>query len=126
MMRAGVGTDGLPGTLTLESGAVVFRPKDASRGPERLPLTRIRRARSTMAGPILELRMHRGTVPRIVGFYFVPPPSWEPPDRGSGLRISTARKARKAAATRLLTAGVDKRDDVKRWVQAVRRAKKGE
>jgi hypothetical protein len=132
MMHSGVGTEGLHGTLTLESEALVFRPKESGRGPERFPLSRIRRVRATFATPVLELRLERGFVPRIIGFYFVPPPSWEPPERdlykgfwGSASRITTKRKARKAAAAQLLTASVDKRDAVKSWVQAVRQAKKG-
>jgi hypothetical protein len=66
-----------------------------------------------------------------VGFYFVPPPSWEPPEGdeakggffGPASRATTRRKARKQASTRMLTAGVEKQDDVKGWVRAVRRAK---
>ncbi len=131
MMHAGVGTEGVQGTLTLETDAVAFRPNDPGSGPERFPLSRIRRARATVAGPILELRMERDIAPRIVGFYFVPPPSWEPPERdpskglwGSASRTTTSRKARKQAAARLLTTGVDKRDEVKRWVRSIRKAKK--
>jgi hypothetical protein len=131
MMHAGVGTEGLPGTLSLKADAVVFRPKDRDRGMERFPLSRIRRARAPMAGSILELRMQRGTTPRVVGFYFVPPPSWKPREGdeakggfwGPASRATTRRKARKQAATRMITAGVEKQDDVKTWVGAVRRAK---
>jgi hypothetical protein len=131
MMHAGVGTEGLPGTLSLEADALVFRPKDRDRGSERFPLSRIRRARAPVAGSILELRMERGTTPRIVGFYFVPPPSWEPSEGeeakggfwGPVSRATTRRKARKQAATRMLTAGVEKQDDVKAWVRAVQKAK---
>ena len=80
MIHAGTSRDGVKGRLALEPGAVVFRGAQAGPGGgTTFSLAAIRRAHRAMGTPVLELNLqpNAGPGPRVVGFYFVQPPSLE-------------------------------------------------
>ncbi len=125
MIHAGTSKDGVKGRLALEPLGVVFRPAQARPGAETVfPLGTIRRAHRTMGTPVLELSLqpNAGPGPRLVGFYFVQPPSLEA-QADSG--VFARRRLRRDAAFTLFRWNSVKKAEVSRWVEAIRRAKRG-
>ena len=124
MIHAGTSRDGVKGRLALEPGAVVFRGAQAGPGGgTTFSLAAIRRAHRAMGTPVLELNLqpNAGPGPRVVGFYFVQPPSLEA-QADSG--FFGRRRLRRDAAFTLFRWNSVKKAEVARWVEAIRRAKR--
>jgi hypothetical protein len=121
MVHGGTPRDGIRGTLTLEDGAVVFRPRYGLPGSETVfgPGT-IRGARRVLGSPVLELRPRGEGLPKVVGFYFVQPPSLEGQDDA---RFGGRHRARRQAAMTLVQWNSVKKDEVGRWVRAIKEAR---
>jgi hypothetical protein len=119
MIHAGTPSEGIRGTLSMDARGVVFTPKD-DRGEMVFPLPAIGRAKRTMASPVLELRVDLPDQPRVIGFYFVRPPSLEL-QQG---RFMSRTKARRDAAVTLVSSNLGKKEEVARWVRAIGQAKK--
>ena len=119
MVSRETGSGGWPGTLVLEADAVTFRPADGG-GRRTFALSDIRKAHRVLGSPVLELRLAPAAVHRLVGFYFVRPPSLE----GSGPRGRpvSRRTARKNAVLSLHVGNEAKKEEIRRWVEAIRRA----
>jgi hypothetical protein len=111
---------GWEGTLTLEREHLAFRPEDGG-APRFFPLAEIRKAHRVLGSPVLELRLAPTNNQRLVGFYFVRPPSLEPPSTTTP-RPLQKRTARKRAVLTLRAANTMKMDDIRTWVRAIRRA----
>lgn len=122
MIHGRTGPEGVEGTLRLESGGVVFRPKYEVSPDLFVPFEAVRRARRLMASPVLELRLRLPDGPKTVGFYFVRPPNLDV--QRDGGRLARTR-AKRDAAVSLVSSNVGKKDEVKRWVRSIREAKKG-
>ena len=119
MVSARTGPNGLKGSLALEHDRVVFT---ATGGSTRTFLLQdVRRVRRALMTPVLELRMTRGSDPKVVGFYFVRPPPLDP----DAARVMRKRQARRQAANQLMSSNATKKDEVVRWVNAIRAVKGG-
>ncbi len=122
MVHARTPTDGVPGTLRLDPGALVFRPKYAEGGEVAIPLDRIKRAKRVLGSPVLEVRLPSSEDPKLMAFYFVRPPNLEIQQDS---RFLARGRAKREAAVELMTSNLSKKDDVARWVRAIRSARKG-
>jgi hypothetical protein len=117
--------DAVPGTLTLESGAVVFSPSGEEAPVEirRRSVGRVRRHRLT---PVLEVRYERDGLETVALFYFAKPPALPQPgekaDRGlPGMLLPNARRIeRSGAMLSMRAANKLLRRDIERWVGAIR------
>jgi hypothetical protein len=122
MIHARTSPEGVQGTLRLEPTALVFRPAQAGADELAFPLERVRRAHRLRGSPVLELRLAGGgDGPMAVGFYYVQPPSLEAQQEG---RLLARGRARRDAAITLVTSNLSKKEEVVRWVEAIREAKK--
>jgi hypothetical protein len=119
MIHAETPSDGIRGTLSMEDRGVVFSPKGPG-GEMVFPLPAIGRAKRTVGSPVLQLRIRLPDQPKLVGFYFTRPPSLE---LQQGHFLSRT-KARRDAAVTLVTSNLNKKDEVARWVEVIREAKK--
>jgi hypothetical protein len=119
MVTRETGAAGWPGTLVLEEGALTFRPADGG-GHRTFALAEIRKAHRVLGSPVLELRLAPAAVHRLVGFYFVRPPSLD--GSGPGRRPVRRRTARKNAVLSLRVGNEVKKEEIRRWVEALRRA----
>jgi hypothetical protein len=121
MVHSGTDTSGVKGDLSLDPRGVVFTPRQAIPADETVfdldDVTRVRRVRGS---PILELRMRRSITPKVVGFYFVQPPSLEA-QRDSAMM--TGRRMRREAAVSLFKLNPVKREEVAWWVEAIKQAR---
>jgi hypothetical protein len=70
---------------------------------------------------VLELRLSASDGPKVVGFYFVRPPSLEVQQEG---RFLARGRAKRDAAVTLVTSNLSKKEEVARWVEAIRAAGK--
>jgi hypothetical protein len=123
MVSSRTGLTGVKGELTLDPGGLVFTPRQTVGGPETVfAFEYIRRARRLRASPVLELHMRRTGGPTPVGFYFVQPPNLEAQD-DSGMLAK--RRLRRDAAFSLVRLNTVKRQEVERWVDAIREAMRG-
>ena len=120
MVSRETGQLGWRGTITLEGENLAFRPQDGG-APRLFALTEIRRAHRVLGSPVLELRLAPTATQRLVGFYFVRPPSLEPPPSTTP-RPLQKRTARKRAVLTLRAANTVKLDDIRTWVRAIRGA----
>ena len=117
MVSRETGPEGWAGTIALEPGTFAFLPADG--GARRVfPLDEIRKVHRVIGSPVLELRMASTATTRLVGFYFIRPPdlATEP-----GARMKR-RTARRRAVLTLRVANQGKRDEIRDWVTAIRRA----
>jgi hypothetical protein len=116
------------GSLSLASDALVFTPRDERRGPQRLPLTDISRARRLRGSPVLMVVSGRGAGTRRTAFYFVQPPPLERPEptvtRPSpfGLGRSTRRKVRRQNVSYLGVWNQEKKALLREWDRQLREA----
>jgi hypothetical protein len=122
MVHARTTPEGIKGTLRLVPEGVAFRPAYESGEELVFPLQTISRARRVRGSPVLELRLSGADRPRVVGFYFVRPPSLEIQQER---RFLARGRAKRDAAVSLVTSNLSKKDEVARWVQAIRGAGKG-
>ena len=81
----------------------------------------IRKAHRVLGSPVLELRLAPTATSRLVGFYFVRPPTSSRASRRLPGRSRSAPRRKKAVLT-LRAANTVKLDDVRTWVRAIRRA----
>jgi hypothetical protein len=119
MVHALTGLQGLKGQLVLEEHGVVFRPADARHGEELYRFEHIKKVKRAWGTPVLELRLQIPDGIPVVGFYFTPPPSLEPPPEA---RFSFKRRARRRAAAELYRANSSKREEIDRWHQLIQQA----
>jgi hypothetical protein len=117
MVHRRTGPEGQKGELALESGRVVFSPTGGA-DPTVFPIEDIRGARRVIGSPVLELRLAARSEFRMVGFYFVQPPSLDPSD-GTG-RVMKRRAARKTAVVKLRTWNALKKDEIRDWVRELK------
>jgi hypothetical protein len=117
MVHRRTGPEGQKGELALESGRVVFSPTGGA-DPTAFPLEDIRGVRRVIGSPVLELRLASRSEFRMVGFYFIQPPSLDPAD-GTG-RVMKRRAARKGAVVKLRTWNAAKREEIRSWVNELR------
>lgn len=122
MLHARTPPDGVQGRLRLLPDGVSFRPAPQSGDELVFPFDGIKRAHRVRGSPVLELKLAGGDGPSLVGFYFVRPPSLEIQREG---RFLARGKAKRDAAVTLVTSNLSKKDEVARWVEAIRSAKKG-
>jgi hypothetical protein len=121
MVNKRTGLDGLKGRLSVEDGAVLFRP-DRDPGDETaILLSDIRTVRRVLGSPVLEIKLGPGVGQRLMGFYFIKPPSLAPPKDAGMLR---RRYGRKAATERLREWNRVKKQDVAAWVDLIRSAQR--
>jgi hypothetical protein len=117
MVSRETGQEGWAGTIALERDAFVFIPLDG--GARRsFPLSDIRKVHRVIGSPVLEIRLASTASARLVGFYFIQPPdlATEP-----GARMKK-RTARRRAVLTLRVANQGKRDEIRDWVEAIRKA----
>ncbi len=118
MVSRETGQQGWAGVIKVDGDAVMFLPLDGG-APRSFPLGEIRKVHRVVGSPVLEVKMGPTAEHRLVGFYFIRPPtlSTEP-----GARIKK-RTARRHAILTLRVANQAKRDEIRDWVDAIRRAK---
>jgi hypothetical protein len=117
MVSRETGPQGWAGTISLERDAFLFLPMDG--GARRsFPLAEIRKVHRVVGSPVLEIRMAPPATTRLIGFYFIRPPdlATEP-----GARMKK-RTARRRAVLTLRVANQGKRDEIRDWVAAIRKA----
>jgi hypothetical protein len=122
MLHARTPPDGVQGRLRLAAEGVSFRPTDKTADELLFPFDIIRRAHRVRGSPVLELKLAGANGPKLVGFYFVRPPSLEMQQEG---RLFARGRARRDAAVTLVTSNLSKKDEVARWVEAIRGAQRG-
>jgi hypothetical protein len=135
MVSLKTGLDGRRGRIWLEPGVLVFRPASSGYGDTRIRLEDIRRVKAARFTPVLDFRLRAADQPDRMGLYFVRPPSLDTTrdeaDDSTQNRISVLapisaprRRARKNAATELREANPEVRDEVRVWLNRIRRAMK--
>jgi hypothetical protein len=121
MIHARTPPDGVKGKLSLEPGALVFRPAHRDVDEMAIPLERVRRARRVLGSPVLEIKLAATDGPSAIGFYFVRPPNLEVQNEG---RYLARGRAKRDAAVTLVTSNLSKKEAVAQWVDAIREAKR--
>ena len=124
MVHARTTLDGVKGVLSLEQGALVFRPDGGRSGETVIPVDDVRRVGRAPGSPVLEVRVAVPGAPSIIGFYFVQPPSLSPPTEG--FRLFSRYMARRRAIAKLRAGNAVKRREVEQWVRDVRKAQREE
>jgi hypothetical protein len=112
------GQQGWAGTIRVDDEAVVFAPLDGG-APRLFPLDEIKRVHRVVGSPVLEMKMAPNAPHRLVGFYFVRPPTL---NQEPGARMKK-RAARRHAILTLRVANQGKRNEIRDWVVVIRRAK---
>jgi hypothetical protein len=123
MIHATTGLTGIRGTLTLEGQDLVFRPESLREGETVFRVSEMKRVHRVRGSPVLEISVQSPGLPPIVGFYFVKPPSLKDDDRT--LNVLQRHSARKKALNALRTANAYKKEEIERWVRAIREAGPG-
>lgn len=119
MVHARTGLNGIKGLLALEGPRLVFRPESSTAGESVFEPSVLRRVRRARWSPVLEIYPTSESLPPVVAFYFVKPPSLVEHEDVNFLRRRTARKK---AMNELRRANAYKRDEVEGWVEAIRAA----
>jgi hypothetical protein len=119
MVHARTGLQGVKGTLAMEGSRLVFRPDASRAGESAFEPSGLRRVRRARWSPVLEIHPTSEGLPPVVAFYFVKPPSLIEHQDLNPLR---RRSARKRAINELRRANAYKKDEVERWVEAIRAA----
>jgi len=115
MVNRETGPDGWRGTINLEEAALVFRPADGGR-PREYAYAQMRRVRRVRGSPVLEVKLLPTADLKIVGFFFVQPPSLDPAQ--SPGKIMRKRRVRMAAVGKLHRWNAVKKDEIEDWVRA--------
>jgi len=115
MVNRETGPDGWRGTINLEQEALVFRPADGGR-PREYAYAQMRRVRRVRGSPVLEVKLQPTGDLKIVGFFFVQPPSLDP-EQSPG-KIMRKRRVRVAAVGKLHRWNLVKKDEIEDWVRA--------
>lgn len=111
---------GVKGTLSVDDRAVIFVPEGGRAAETVLPVASISRVGRARGTPVLEVGVDLPNAPPVIGFYFVQPPPL--PGSGAGIRVLDKFLAKRQAVIKLRVGGATKRDEVDRWVSAIRRA----
>jgi hypothetical protein len=122
MVDRRTGRDGVRGELTLEVDRLTFRPDEDAKWHTVIPLAEIRRAHRVLGSPVLEILLSRTEEPRVVGFYFVEPPSLAVPLRP---RLGKRRSAKRAAIVELMGSNPGKKPEIREWVRRIDDARRG-
>ena len=117
MVHALTSKQGAKGELALENRAVVFRPSVPGVGEHVFRLEQIKKVRRAWGSPVIELQLQIPQGLPAVAFYFVKPPSLEPPPTA---RFAFKWRTRRAAATQLAHGNSAKREEVDRWAELIR------
>jgi hypothetical protein len=117
MVNRLTGREGVEGELTLERERLEFAPLEDGEPAISLSLVQIRRVRRLLASPVLEVALHTGREPPLIGFYFTPPPRLVPPER---TRLWGRHSAKRAAIFQLMQANPDKKREIQQWVRLIR------
>jgi hypothetical protein len=112
---------GVKGTLRLDDRALVFEPTGGRASETVLPMSSILRVHRPPGTPVLEVSVDLPNAPSVIGFYFVEPPPLA--QAGSALRLIDKFVAKRRAVIKLKVASSTKRDEVDRWVMAIKSAK---
>jgi hypothetical protein len=118
MVNPQTGLNGRKGELLLRPAGLTFRPALARFGETVFPLSDIKRARRLKGTPVLEVALSAGFDFRLVGFYFIKPPSME----AEGYRFLERRRVRKTALNELRGANAGKKNEIQHWVNAIEEA----
>jgi hypothetical protein len=118
MVSRETGQQGWAGIIKLDGAAFMFLPLDGG-APRSFPLDEIRKVHRVVGSPVLELKMAPPAEHRLVGFYFIQPPSLST-EPGARMKKRTARRH---AILALRVANQGKRDEIRDWVTAISRAK---
>jgi hypothetical protein len=78
------------------------------------------RVHRSLGSPVLEVSVDLPNAPSVIGFYFVQPPPLA--QAGSALRVIDKFVTKRRAVIKLKVASSTKRDEVERWVMAIRSA----
>jgi hypothetical protein len=117
MVHALTSQSGAKGKLELEDGAVVFRPGVPGVGDHVFRFDQIKQARRAWASPVIELKLQIPQGLPAVAFYFVKPPSLEPPPN---TRFWFKRRTRREAVALLAQGNAAKREEIDQWVDLIR------
>ena len=117
------------GSLTLETKALVFTPREGSE--RRYPLAEVARARRLRGSPVLLIVHEPARQQRRTAFYFVQPPPLVPPDESrkavlGPLAGGSSRKVRRRNASYLGLSNRQKKQVLREWERAVKAALKVE
>jgi hypothetical protein len=111
---------GVKGTLRLDDKTLVFEPEGGRASETVLPVSSIVRVHRSLGSPVLEVSVDLPNAPSVIGFYFVQPPPLA--QAGSALRVIYKFVTKRRAVIKLKVASSTKRDEVERWVMAIRSA----
>jgi hypothetical protein len=111
---------GVKGTLRLDDKTLVFEPEGGRSSETVLPVSSIVRVHRSLGSPVLEVSVDLPNAPSVIGFYFVQPPPLA--QAGSALRVIDKFVTKRRAVIKLKVASSTKRDEVERWVMAIRSA----
>jgi hypothetical protein len=111
---------GVKGTLRLDDKTLVFEPEGGRASETVLPVSSIVRVHRSLGSPVLEVSVDLPNAPSVIGFYFVQPPPLA--QAGSALRVIDKFVTKRRAVIKLKVASSTKRDEVERWVMAIRSA----
>ena len=121
MVHALTGRNGIKGDISVESRSVVFRPADGRSAVEIFRFEQIRKVKPFRGSPVMELRLQIPDGLPVVAFYFMKPPSLEPPE---GARFATKGRSRRKAVAALYRGNAERRDEIEALVQELERAMK--
>jgi hypothetical protein len=111
--RLGLREEGVRGKLTLNDSGLLFTADHGDLGI-RVDRAALRKVRRVMGSPVIVVEFQEGDVTRAVALYFAQPP----PLPGTG--FISKRRGRFGAIQWLGQESRAKREEVKRWVEAIR------
>jgi hypothetical protein len=120
MFHAATSQDGVKGQLKLGPTGIVF--SSSGQGDREFPFDQIRKVHRVRGSPVLELRLRPAGGPRLVGFYFVQPPSLKAQDDSGMFK---KRRLRRDAATSLMKLNAVKKGEIETWVESIERGMRG-
>jgi hypothetical protein len=116
MVHALTDERGEKGRLSIEGDALVFHPQSGS-GEHSFRFDQVKKVRRTWGSPVIELRLDIPQGLPAVAFYFLEPPSLEPPP---DTRFSFRRRRRRDAIVQLTRANSSRGKEVEQWVELIR------
>jgi hypothetical protein len=120
MFHAATSQEGVKGVLKLEPRGIVFTAP--GQGERAFPFDQIRKVRRVRGSPVLELRLRPAGGPRLVGFYFVQPPSLQAQDDSGMFK---KRRLRRDAAASLMKLNAVKKGEIQTWVESIEQELRG-
>jgi len=130
-LEPGSSLEEVQGSLTLETEALVFTPREGHGSERRYQLAEVARARRLRGSPVLLIVHEPSREPRRTAFYFVQPPPLVPPDESrkavlGPLAGGSPRKVRRRNASYLGFSNRQKKQVLREWERAVQAALAGE